>query len=314
MTVVKDSKGSLGMQITEGSDGNVYVQSVIPGGPAYNSACVNSGDQIIAVDGRNLLRLKYEDALNALKDTGPTVNFVLSQNHLAKNLSTCPKSKSISSSGLQRTMNKLKQISRPHPTHHDRKSERSTSTLEKHITENCYDVSNLRKYNSIFPAANNNNNESNSPEVPYHKHIRYEIETETDSNNSSEENNSPRRVGFRVGLNRTLSKSCTQIYAKDDNDRAVIVDMIPKSQAKMGSFHSLDRKSTWLGGKEVGINSEERSKVAGNTSIALPRSLGLSRRWRGPVRYPVTPVKKTSNFNDSNSIYVTTSDEEQVFI
>lgn len=350
VTIVKDCKGSLGMQITEGSDGKVYVQSVIQNGPAYNTGNVYSGDQIIAVDGRNLLQMKYKEALDVLKDTGPAVNFVLSQFVVATNNnsnSNANKSKAIStksSSGLQKTMNKLKQI-RSRPTifltqgPHDYLLARSLenlsfpngSPLEKHLTENCYDVSNLRKHNPVY--YNNNrypdNNEQNS--VPYHKHIRYEIETDTADHTpifaNSDNSRSCRTRNAAECLNRTFSKSCTHIYVpkqdtrNEDNDRAVIVDMIPKKlHGKVPSFHSLDRKLFRNERQEdvdVALNRATVNRDSSSCSsnpIALPRSLGLSRKWRGPVRYPVTPVKKTPELNDNPNVYVTTSDEEQVFI
>ncbi|KRT85480.1 FERM domain containing protein [Oryctes borbonicus] len=328
VTVVKDTKGSLGMQITEGSDGKVYVQSVIHGGPAYCTGNIHSGDQIIAVDGRNLLRMKYEDALDVLlKNTAPAVNFVLSQ--YITNKSKVNYSKS---DGLERTMNKLKQIRNQPPQialSYDFVSPRSLENisvidgaLEKHLTENCYDVSNLRKYNSIF--ANMNRDET---VVPYHKHVRYEIET--GGNDSVLSPYSPtlgnsRPIRKRSALNRTLSKSCTQIYVDKerdrdaDRDRAVIVDMIPKRLHghQVAHFHSMDRK-LFESAKSDCISSDRpnnRKQLANSSSIALPRSLGLSRKWRGPVRYPVTPVKKTPELNDNSNVYVTTSDEEQVFI
>lgn len=77
--IERDQKGSLGMQITEGSDGNVYVQSVIMGGPAHLTGAILSGDQVIAVDGQNLLGMKYENALNLLITRGQRVEFVLSR-------------------------------------------------------------------------------------------------------------------------------------------------------------------------------------------------------------------------------------------
>lgn len=47
-------------------------------------------------------------------------------------------------------------------------------------------------------------------------------------------------------------------------------------------------------------------------NVALPRSLGLGRKWRGPVRYPVTPIKHTNN-QDASS-FLNASDDEQIFI
>lgn len=43
VTVEKDRNGSLGIQITQGSDGNVYIQTVITGGAASITGQMNTG-------------------------------------------------------------------------------------------------------------------------------------------------------------------------------------------------------------------------------------------------------------------------------
>lgn len=73
------------------------------------------------------------------------------------------------------------------------------------------------------------------------------------------------------------------------------------------NYHSLDRKLL----KDL---KEENLCKEAVPPIPLPRSLGLGRKWRGPVRYPVTPVKKMENDKDIGYDANTNSDEEQVFI
>ncbi|CAG9854919.1 unnamed protein product [Phyllotreta striolata] len=214
VSLTRDPKGSFGLQITEGSDGHVYVQSVIAGGPAFCTGNFIAGDQIIAVNGKSLLGARYDRALDVLKTSGDRIDFVLAR-------------------------------------HAPDRAKRSAggSPVEKHLIENCRDASNVGKYGA--------------EEVPYHKHIRYEI-----------------------GLGRSLSKSCTSLE-RSNGDRAVVVEMIPKGM----------------------VDFEEEGSTR---PVALPRCLGLSRRWKGPVKYPVTPVKKTTINCDSS--YLSTSDEEQIFI
>lgn len=246
VTIERDSNNSLGMQITEGSDGKVYVQTVIPGGPAYLSGSIFSGDQIVAVDGQNLLSLNYEAALTILKNTSQTVQFIVS--HSNADTTKQPSS--------------------------------TVSPVEKYLIESCYDSSNPQKHTK---------NENTSTEVPYHKHIRYEIEQERDS--IMLQKNLPPQKQSPTNLNKTISKSC-------DGDRVKIVGMIPKRQ-----FSSLDQK--------VVKNTAEEKLGA---TIALPRSLGLSRKWRGPVRYPVTPVKKDYlQQTESENSCSANSEDEQVF-
>lgn len=79
VTIFKDSIGSLGIQVMEGSDGKAYIQSVVPYGPASLTNNIFKGDQIIAVNGQNLLNLKYSETLEALKTTGLKVEIILSQ-------------------------------------------------------------------------------------------------------------------------------------------------------------------------------------------------------------------------------------------
>ncbi|XP_066594584.1 tyrosine-protein phosphatase non-receptor type 13-like [Prorops nasuta] len=71
--------GSIGLQVTEGNDGGVYVQAVSVGGSADMTGNVNKGDRIVAINGQNLLNLRYEDALKMLQSSSETVELVLSQ-------------------------------------------------------------------------------------------------------------------------------------------------------------------------------------------------------------------------------------------
>lgn len=317
VTVERDRKGSLGMQITEGSDGNVYIQSVILGGPAHLSGKVISGDQVVAVDGQSLLGLKYSQALDVLKNSGHKVDFIVSR--------IMPSRRKINSSS---NFNNRRNFSHTQESHirnnkveflannnkisypcTNLNSVRQTypkcsdSPVEKHLTESCHDISNFHKYGA--------STKYNS-EVPYHKHIRYEIEAERDSvisrkllsaKKSAEQHN--------LSLNKNLSKSCSHLYSAE-RDKAVIVEMIPKPNVDLSNFHSLDRRH-FRSNKSFVTNSENESACT-IPPIALPRSLGLSRKWRGPVRYPVTPVKKVVDMETDSCTYVSTSDEEQVFI
>ncbi|XP_011309127.1 uncharacterized protein [Fopius arisanus] len=71
--------GSIGLQVTEGNDGGVYVQAVSVGGSADMAGNVNKGDRIVAINGQSLLNLRYEDALKMLQSSSETVELVLSQ-------------------------------------------------------------------------------------------------------------------------------------------------------------------------------------------------------------------------------------------
>ncbi|EFN88990.1 FERM and PDZ domain-containing protein 2 [Harpegnathos saltator] len=71
--------GSIGLQVTEGNDGGVYVQAVSVGGSADMAGNVNKGDRIVAINKQNLLNLRYEDALKMLQSSSETIELVLSQ-------------------------------------------------------------------------------------------------------------------------------------------------------------------------------------------------------------------------------------------
>lgn len=299
----------------EGSDGKVYIQSVIHGGPAHSQGNINTGDQIVAVNGRNLLSMKYNDALELLKSSGQKVEFVLAQISVIKSnsiytQSTLPISElenklksrcqvnlsNINESHLkmvtlESTINKLKHMSYPNAnlSYPSYEFPGHPSPVEKHVTESCHDITNPHKF-----SASSSNVRS---DVPYHKHIRYGLESDIEIY---------KLVPFS-NLNKTISKSCTHIYNHDrhERDKAVIVDMIPKHNVNLTRNNFIENKMN---------DNAEKEEWQSIPHIPLPRSLGLSRKWRGPVRYPVTPVKKSLDTNDDSSNYVTTSDEEQVFI
>ncbi|XP_076288575.1 uncharacterized protein LOC143213025 isoform X1 [Lasioglossum baleicum] len=77
--------GSIGLQVTEGNDGGVYVQAVSVGGSADMAGNVNKGDRIVAINGQNLLHLRYDEALKMLQSSSDTIELVLSQASSRKN-------------------------------------------------------------------------------------------------------------------------------------------------------------------------------------------------------------------------------------
>lgn len=51
-----------------------------------------------------------------------------------------------------------------------------------------------------------------------------------------------------------------------------------------------------------------------STKMAMPRNMGLSRKYLGPVKYPVTPVRATIGMEMHRLSLLADEDEEQVFI
>lgn len=239
--IEKDFNGSLGLQVTEGSDGNVYIESVIEGGPADRAKGIMKGDQVIAVNGQSLLGRKYCESLQLLKGTGRKVEFVLSRLVTQKDHRTGGLSKSASL-----------------------RSPSVESQVEKHTVESCFDLSNSMKYVSV------------SPVKPVAQHY-----------------------------NTLPSYSNNATKSKSDNDRAVIVEMIPKKQVFFDTNPFLTKAISECDISQTGEPKYLRKKQ----TVAVPRSLGLGRKWHGPVRYPVTPIKKSLDETQEVS-----SDDEQVFI
>ncbi|XP_065340118.1 FERM and PDZ domain-containing protein 2-like isoform X3 [Cloeon dipterum] len=84
VTLKKDESGSLGIQVTEGSDGAVYIRAVTPGGPADLQGIIKRGDQVMAVGGESLCDVSYGEALRRLQSRcsaseGGNVELVVSQ-------------------------------------------------------------------------------------------------------------------------------------------------------------------------------------------------------------------------------------------
>ncbi|RZF41303.1 hypothetical protein LSTR_LSTR000017 [Laodelphax striatellus] len=77
--ITRGENGSFGVQVTEGSDGGVYIQNVVPNGSASNLGIIHKGDQIQAVDGHNVMNLQYSYALQLLQNAGSSMELVLAQ-------------------------------------------------------------------------------------------------------------------------------------------------------------------------------------------------------------------------------------------
>ncbi|KAK0078021.1 hypothetical protein PV325_003153 [Microctonus aethiopoides] len=81
--------GSIGLQVTEGNDGGVYVQAISVGGSADMAGNVIKGDKIIAINGSSLLNLRYQDALKMLQSSScREIELVLSQKTSKRHMPT----------------------------------------------------------------------------------------------------------------------------------------------------------------------------------------------------------------------------------
>ncbi|XP_077274503.1 uncharacterized protein LOC143904090 isoform X1 [Temnothorax americanus] len=148
--------GSIGLQVMEGNDGGVYVQAVSVGGSADMAGNVNKGDRIVAINGQNLLNLRYEDALKMLQSSSETVELVLSQPAIRKNI------ESRNDQGQGSVENNYL-----HNIKFDVSSEAETSSMmNKWIIQKTMDVASVQNtssaYSSAASSAMGNHNNANS--------------------------------------------------------------------------------------------------------------------------------------------------------
>ncbi|KYN05665.1 FERM and PDZ domain-containing protein 2 [Cyphomyrmex costatus] len=148
--------GSIGLQVMEGNDGGVYVQAVSVGGSADMAGNVNKGDRIVAINGQNLLNLRYEDALKMLQSSSETIELVLSQPAIRKSL----ESRNDQDQGSVEN-NYL------HDIKFDVSSEAETSSMmNKWIVQKTTDVASVQNtssaYSSAASSAMGNHNNTNS--------------------------------------------------------------------------------------------------------------------------------------------------------
>lgn len=76
--VLQKGTSGLGFNIVGGEDGEgIFISFILAGGPADTSGKLQRGDQILSVNGVNLLRATHEDAVKALKHSDRTVTLVV---------------------------------------------------------------------------------------------------------------------------------------------------------------------------------------------------------------------------------------------
>lgn len=76
ITIHKGGSG-LGFNIVGGEDGQgIFVSYILPGGPADQGGELKRGDQLLSVNGNSIRSATHEEAAQALKSAGGTVNLV----------------------------------------------------------------------------------------------------------------------------------------------------------------------------------------------------------------------------------------------
>lgn len=321
----RDDMNALGLQVAEGSDGNVYIKSITPGSPADLCKKLLPGDQIISVNGKTLLNVKYDKALLMLQSAPHKVELIVLQNankpsHLdyqhsirsqfgdssCNNIGQKCISNSVASAlDVEITDDELlneealKTIYALIKLTKDKVINRMKDRSSKQSTPNKSNLQNCFSENKVFE-------ESVSGNYPSQENIHQKRNCQKFNTWRGQltNNRSKRRP---LSLSIPTSVDLPDDYLNDNSD-----DLFKRSSLKsiQSSLNSLDRSV----------------KSSSSKSIALPRNFGFSRRWLGPVRYPVTPCKNSNVETAPNAIIkenVTRrhfvygagdSDEDQIFL
>lgn len=308
----RDAMNALGLQVAEGSDGNVYVKSITTGSPADLCHKLIPGDQIISVNGKTLLNVQYDKALAMLQAAPSTVELIVLQNtnktatdnelssarhaitgSIASVLDGELTDDELLNEEALKTIYALIKLTKEKVINRikDKSSKQTTpnrSNLQKSISEkNVYEESNFGNFSS---------------------------QEQTPQKKNSQKFNTWRGQ-FNLNANpkrRPLSLSIPTDIELPDN----YLDENTEDIMKRTSLKSI----------QSSLNSVDKSvKSCSAKSVALPRNYGFSRKWLGPVRYPVTPCKNNivtdvvespdGNVQRKHFVYgAGDSDEDQIFL
>lgn len=310
--LVRDDLNTLGLQVAEGSDGNVYIKSITPGSSADMCKKLQPGDQIISVNGKTLLNVKYDKALSMLQSAPQTVELIVLQNA----------NKTCNTGSLVDESNKL--ISQK------ALSQSITSTIDGEITDDellneealktIYALIRLTKDKVISRMKDKSRQTTPNNSGLQKSYSENKVYDESDVGNYSSQESTPQKKTsqkfntWRGQLpNNRLKRRPLSLSVPGDVD--IPLDYLDDDEdlLKKSSLRSI----------QSSLNNLDKEKSESAKNVALPRNFGLSRRWLGPVRYPVTPCKNSNtetsaidcNVMRRHFVYgVGDSDEEQIFL
>ncbi|XP_055524142.1 uncharacterized protein LOC129717898 isoform X2 [Wyeomyia smithii] len=309
----EDSKGArytLGISIVQGNENTVYVKDLVPNGPGARAG-VRIGDQIIAVDGRSLLNLPYNESLAVLQNTGRTVELVLSQVYLRPALSTsalnisnnCRKrppsyqyDSDLYPSKLDAVRSAVNSVSKSNSLYikngmqqqqqHQQQSVRKSPLIGGKATYEdignhfeairCYYQQQQQQQQQHQQNVNQNAvptgmlDDRKVNQQRYTKNVADILRTRNRTQDGG-------GLGFGVGgMFGGLSPS------KSMPDLPKILQAYNKPTAISPTSSS---------GSSSGSSGPNRSTSAQPKSLPGPKTMGLSRKYTGPARFPVTPAK-----------------------
>ncbi|XP_013166464.1 PREDICTED: tyrosine-protein phosphatase non-receptor type 13-like [Papilio xuthus] len=315
--IERDETNALGLQVAEGSDGNVYIKSITSGSPAESCRKLLPGDQIISVNGQTLLNLKYDKALAMLQSAPQTVELIVLQNvNKQSNLdyhSFIESNKEFNSSEMN-----LKDIGNSLDVDladDELLNEEALKTIYALIKLTKEKVINRMKDKS---SAQNTPNKSNLKKC-YSENKVYD---ESDMADYSSQENTPQKKDkqkFNTWRGEmTITRQRRPLSLSIPNNIDLPGEYLDDSKS------DILLKNSSLKSIQSSINSLDKSeKNASVKNVALPRNYGLGRKWLGPVRYPVTPCKNSNidsaivndNVVRRHFVYgAGDSDEDQIFL
>nr|XP_021195361.2 tyrosine-protein phosphatase non-receptor type 13 [Helicoverpa armigera]XP_049703803.1 tyrosine-protein phosphatase non-receptor type 13 [Helicoverpa armigera] len=321
----RDEQNALGLQVAEGSDGNVYIKSITPGSPADLCKKLLPGDQIISVNGKTLLNIKYDKALTMLQSAPHKVELIVLQNankpshsdyqHSSDNQFADTSSNNVGQKCISNSVASALDVEIT-----------DDELLNEEALKTIYALIKLTKDKVISRMKDRSSKQSTPIKGNLQKcHSENKVYEESDLGNYSSQENTPQKRNsqkfntWRGQMNNNRSKrrplslsiprdvDLPDDYLNDHSD-----DLLQKTSLKsiQSSLNSLDKSA----------------KSSSSKNVALPRNFGLGRRWLGPVRYPVTPCKNNTAETGSSAIVnenVTRrhfvygagdSDEDQIFL
>lgn len=315
----RDKMNALGLQVAEGSDGNVYIKSITDGSSADLCKKLLPGDQIISVNGKTLLNVKYDKALLMLQSAPRRVELIVLQN--------ASKACSTDHLNIEKPLEASKQLIAKHM---------SSSTLDVQISDDellneealktIYALIKLTKDKVISRMKDKCSRQTTPNQSNLQKCFsENKVYEESDVGNYSSQENTPQKRDSQKF--NTWRGQFTNTRTK----RRPLSLSIPAHVDLSDDFlndHSSDLlKQSSLKSIQSSLNSLDKStKSSSSKNVALPRNFGLSRRWLGPVRYPVTPCKNSNIETETSAIVnenVTRrhfvygagdSDEDQIFL
>ncbi|XP_053610540.1 tyrosine-protein phosphatase non-receptor type 13-like [Plodia interpunctella] len=312
--IERDPMNALGLQVAEGSDGNVYIKSITDGSPADLCKKLLPGDQIISVNGKTLLNVKYEKALRMLQSAPQTVELIVLQN------ATKSSNLEYHFDGLnfEESNSKMNKISQSVASALDIEIT-DDELLNEEALKTVYALIKLTKDKVIkrMKDTSRQTTPNSNLQKCYSENRVYETDTGESSKDTTPQKRQTQKFNTWRGQFPNLKPKRRPLSLSIPTD----VDL---SDDYLDNGDMLLQKSS-LKSIQSSLNSLDKS-VKSSKSVALPRNFGLSRRWLGPVRYPVTPCKNSSGVPIESAIpdenVVTRhfvygagdSDEDQIFI